>query len=145
MPVFQVSYVIKELIKLYLVYTFKTQFPTQAFLCCLIMTKVFLGGMSKEYWKRMSKVYISSKVTQLVKVIPASQLQQAGTYIEWQQYRAILESENHFSDNDKGIISHYVEKAIDNYSYVFTLERKCKMSDNASLSQMSFNILQRKS
>lgn len=56
-----------------------------------------------------------------------------------------MESENHFSDNDKEIISHYVEKAIDNYSYVFTLDRKCKMSDIASLGQISFNILQRKS
>lgn len=59
MPVFQVSYMIKELSKLYLVSAFKTQFPHTRLGMLLIMTKVFLGRMSKEYWKCMSKVCIS--------------------------------------------------------------------------------------
>lgn len=48
-------------------------------------------------------VYIPSRVTEDVKVIPAAQINQAGIYIGQHQYRKMLEADNHFNDNGKAI------------------------------------------
>lgn len=55
----------------------------------------FLRVMSKQFWDCMPRVYNPSKVTQGVKVVPATQLKQADTYIWHQQYRKLLEMSDH--------------------------------------------------
>lgn len=67
----------------------------------LLNSWLFLGGKSQECQECRPRVSNPSRVSQSMKVIPAAQPKQAGTYFGHQWYRKMLPVEDHFSDASK--------------------------------------------
>lgn len=69
-------------------------------------------GVTGRDEQRMTGIYTKSinfhRATPDVKVIPAAQLKEAGTYSGQQQYRKMLDAYDHFGDNGKVINSYCI-------------------------------------
>lgn len=92
------------------------KFPSPSKSCCVasLWWEFFWEGWMKNvistvYAIFMPKLYISRRVTEGIKVIPAAQLKEISTNIGQQLYRKMFEADNYFNDNGKGINSYWVE------------------------------------
>lgn len=47
----------------------------------IVVVRIFLGGMNKEHWEFMPRVYTPSRVTPCMKIILVAHLKQADAYI----------------------------------------------------------------
>lgn len=100
---------------------------------CYAAPVVVVVCSNYKHRKCRPRVYIPSRITEGIKVVPVAQVKQAGIYSWQQQNRTILELDDPFIDPSKGIISHCVEEYNGKHSYFSPrshIDRWCEPIDD---------------